>query len=160
MSYSTRPPTSLSLTGHPIAAGPQGPYVYSLRLIYFKSPKVSDGTHTLTVTVTAASAAQPFVLDEISTILSPSNGGGGGNNTETSPSISSGSATAKPIGAIIGGTIGGVGVLGIFAILLVLLHHFLKKSRRRQDDNVEKPRMSTVMANECLYNHLSHIKCL
>ena len=110
--------------------------------------------------MTTANDTHPFVLDEITSYLSA---GGNINATIASPSpTSTVPATAKPVGTIVGGVIGGIGVIGIIAILLVFVYRSPnRRTRNSQDGDVVNPRVAETLASECPYrfHHSSQREC-
>ena len=147
VNYSTRSPLGLPLIRHYLTAyylpytDPAG------NIIYFESHLLTDGTHTLEIKVADAGDAYPFVLDEIACLI----GYGGANNNITIGSPST-PTTAKPVGTIVGGVIGGIGVIGIIVILLVFVYCSPnRRARNNQDGDVVNPRVAETLASECLY---------
>src|SRR5258708_5396545 len=109
-----------------MTAGPQTPYYYSTQLIYFATPKLQDGTHTINITVTGANNTNPYILDYITITPTPGGSSSGVMTTTMAPSSTSiapiVTTQSIPVGAIVGGVVGGIA--GI-AILVIAVYYFL-----------------------------------
>lgn len=123
-------------------------------IVYYQAPKLPDRTHTIDITVTVANDITLFALDQITIVPT------GAYNITMTPSTSSTSKQPTTVGAIVGGVVGGIAIIGIIAILVILVYYILNRTPVRQDNEAEKPRVSEILATECLYNHLSHRECL
>ncbi|KAJ2915227.1 hypothetical protein MD484_g5179, partial [Candolleomyces efflorescens] len=113
---------------------------------FFETPDLDMGTHTLTVTHQGTSA--PIVLDyllvEDGDIIAATPGDPAPSSTAvvpgdtTAPPSTSSSGSKTPVGAIVGGVLGGIALIGIF----VLAFFFLRRrtsARRGLDEKVSNP---------------------
>lgn len=140
-------------------AGPQTPYYSSTQLIYFATPELQDGSHTINITVTGADITNLYILDYIT--ISPTPGGSSSGVMTTTmapppPSITPTSDTthSTPLGAIAGGIVGGI------AILVAAVYYFMSRrnrSRHQQPYYFEKPSTENILASEgpCIFHSLS-----
>jgi hypothetical protein len=125
-----------------ISAGSQMPYFASnnISVIYFETPALANGSHTINGTITSGDFAVPYVIDYF--YVNPPAGAdnAGDKTTQTVPSSSgtAGSTTvilqSTPIGAIVGGIVGGIA--GI-AVLLFAAWYFL--TRKPRDHRADYP---------------------
>ncbi|KAF8624378.1 hypothetical protein AX15_005907 [Amanita polypyramis BW_CC] len=121
--------------------------------IFFSTPELSPGPHTLLVTYLGSGSETPLVLSNIFftnvTIPPPSSSSSSSSSSRTSanPNLSSGSGiaagghTSSRIGAIVGGVVGGVGGF-LILLTLVLFLFFTRRRRRRQEQT--RPSLSNV----------------
>jgi len=145
--------TSGEITSYPtadykvngIASSSQAPWIDSTvpRVVYFRTPELTYGTHKIDIVVTSASSSDQFILDYFQIAVPPSTGVSTGTSqsiptgtssglpTMTSPSPPAVPSTSLPTAekdstpAIVGGVVGGVvGIAILFAVLLMI---FLKK---------------------------------
>ena len=149
-----------ALTWLHITAGSQEPWVDSSgKVVYFSTPKLADGTHTIDITVSTANATDQFILDYF--LISPI-AGGSTSGVETSRSAPSPTSTssglpivttsATPVGPIVGGVVGGIA--GI-AVLAVALRYFMRKrTSGGQAYYFDKPSPADILAGEGLYTFL------
>lgn len=124
--------------------------------VYFWTPPLADGTHTIDVNVTVANSTNPYIIDYF-LVLPPSGDASGDETTRTAPSVTSVIVTTTsstesngahhiPIGPVVGGIVGGVAVI---AILSILAFYFLsRRSRGRQAYYFEKPSSADPLAVE------------
>lgn len=133
-----------------VPAGPQSPYFYSTELIYFATPKLADGSHTINITVTGASDSNQYILDYIT--ITPTLAGASspaGSMTGGLPSPTSTSSSSTPVGAIVGGVVGGIA--GIVILLLAgffLFRAAKKKSGGERPYYFDKPSADNILAVE------------
>jgi predicted PurR-regulated permease PerM len=140
-------------TCYRVAAGSQKPQFDSDgdSIIYFFTPQLANGTHTINVTVTTANDTNLFIIDYW--LVAPLAGDTSGvATTRAAPSSSSSvpitTTNAVPVGAIVGGVVGGIA--GI-VVLVILVYYFLfRRSRGGQAYYFEKPGASDVLAAEGL----------
>jgi hypothetical protein len=130
-------------------------------VIYFEVRSVLDGTHTVDVTVTAANDTNQWGIDYFlvvpiaggpssvvgaSNSVPPSTSGSAPSSTSTSSGLPTATTRATPVGAIVGGVVGGI------AILAIALWYFLgKRSGGFWTYPFEKPSQANVLASEGLY---------
>jgi len=126
------PTAEYSIDG--VSAGSQKPWIDTTgAVVYFQTPKLADADHKIDINVTSANSTDQFILDFF--LITPSTGGvHSGIETSRSapaPSSTSGIVTTEeeetPVGAIVGGVVGGIA--GI-AILAILAWYFLRKRSR------------------------------
>ena len=136
-------------------AGPQTPYYYSAQLIYFATPKLVDGTHTINITVTGANNTNQYILDYIT--ITPSEGGSssssgvstttvGPASTSTTPIVT---IQSTPVGAIVGGVVGGIA--GIAIIIIAMYFLLNRRTRGERPYYFDKPSADNILAGEGLY---------
>ena len=124
-----------------------------VHLLYFQTPTLPDGTHTIKIMVTAANSTNPFTLDYITIV--PILGTYSYNPSATPSSASITPTAITPVGAIVGGVVGGIA--GI-AILAIAVYYFLRgRIRGRQDDYLEKPDVDGAFPGECPYRFLDYL---
>lgn len=112
-----------------IIAGSYTPWFDSNQLIYFQTPQMVDGTHTVNVTVRIANATNPFILDSIRVAVAVDGGilnslGVPSSPTPTSSALPVSSTNSAPVGTIVGGTVGGISGL---VILTTIVWYFLRR---------------------------------
>ena len=141
------------LIGFYIAGPIQAPLIDATygSLIFFLVQGLTDGSHKIDVTVMAASATNPYIIDYFAVLRDSTQGSPFGSGTSPStPSSSSGSnviVPATPIGAIVGGVVGGVIAI---ALLIFALWYFLKRFRGGQGGYFEKPPRRNTLVSECV----------
>ncbi|KAF9781710.1 hypothetical protein BJ322DRAFT_240030 [Thelephora terrestris] len=115
-----------------VPGGSQMPYYDSdnSSVIYFATPTLANGTHTIDVTVTTANDTSLYIIDYF--LVIPSGGDTSGvQTTRPAPSATSSVATttqqSTPVGAIVGGVVGGIALI---AILLFAAYYFLVRRSR------------------------------
>lgn len=91
-------------------------------VIYFVTPTLANGSHTIDVTVTAANDSSPYIIDYF--LIVPS--GGENSGIDTTRAVPPATASVPiitthkhsvPVGAIVGGVVGGI----IFVIVILLV---------------------------------------
>jgi uncharacterized membrane protein YgcG len=98
------------------------------QLLYFAS-NLQNGSHTVVLTNTQAEAFTDFDYAIVTTYwtVGPGTSTTSSGSSQASPTHTSESST--PVGAIAGGVVGGVVMLGVIAFLLFLIHRQRKKNR-------------------------------
>ncbi|KAG8805762.1 hypothetical protein FRC18_006497, partial [Serendipita sp. 400] len=76
-----------------------------------------------------------FSTQSVSSSLSGQGPTGGGSNSSSSPNVGDVSAHSAPTAAIIGGVLGGLSLLGFFALFLLLLYRRKIRQVRERDRN-------------------------
>jgi hypothetical protein len=124
--------------------------------MYFQTPKLPEGTHTIDIMVTAADDAKPYVLDYITTT--------GEHNSELditrmAPSASTVflvsrdlGSVAKTAGIIGGGVAGGIVVIILLALVVCVI---VAKTRSRRSNQHEMQNTVTNPAGEGMVGLLS-----
>lgn len=143
------PTAEYTIDGAP--AGAQMPHYDSdnSSVIYFFTPQLANGTHTINVNVTKANATDLFIIDYFLVVPTP----GDTTGVQTTRAAPSSSSTvpitvsqATPVGAIVGGVVGGVA--GI-AILAIAAYYFLfRRARGGQAYYFDKPGAADVLSGE------------
>jgi Na+/H+-translocating membrane pyrophosphatase len=120
---------------------------------YFTAQSLEVGTHRLDITVTTANATNQFILDYFLVNLAP---GGPSSIVSTSSNVPSSTSTsssppvaatrATPVGAIVGGVVGGIAILAI-----ALWYLLRRRSGRSRAHYSERPRRTDIFAGEGLY---------
>jgi len=111
-----------------VSAGSQTPYIDTTgAVVYFQTPNLADGDHTINLTVTTANNTNLFIVDFF--LITPSSGDTSGvETTRAAPSATSSVPVtvthSVPVGAIVGGIVGGIAVI---AILSILAYYFLRR---------------------------------
>jgi len=137
-----------------ISAGSQKPWWDANdAVVYFQTPKLADGTHSIDISVTTANETDQFIIDFF--LVTPV-AGGSSSGVETSrsmPTSTSASSSlpivttrATPVGAIVGGVVGGIA--GIALLVLAVWYFFGRKSRGGQAYYFEKPSPADMLAGE------------
>lgn len=118
-------------------------------IIYFETPPLNNGTHTINVTVTVTNDTNPYAIDCFLVVPTPGGDSGGIETIRAAPSSTSSVATATqstPIGAIVGGVVGGIAVI---VVLAIAAFYFLnRRSRGGQAYYFEKPGAADMLEGE------------
>jgi len=159
----SHPPVALldkALTWPHITAGSQKPWFDSSgAVVYFATPKLADGTHKIDITVSTANATDQFILDFF--LISPIAGGSTSgvetsrsapSPTSTSSSLPIVTASATPVGPIVGGVVGGIA--GIAVLAFALWYFMKKRSSGGQAYYFDRPSPADILASEGLYTFL------
>ena len=126
-------------------------------VIYFETPAMPNGTHTVNVTVTWCNETNPYILDYV---LVESPQGAIDSGVETTRMAPSSTPTIVPIvitqpipvGAIVGGVVGGITTT---AILVFVAYYFLIRGPRdRRSHYFKRPGAADILAGEGLYGYL------
>ena len=124
----------------------------NISVIYFETPVMANGSHTITGTITSATFDVPYVIDYF--YINPPTGAGnaGDGATQTVPS-SSGTAgpttvivQSTPIGAIVGGIVGGIA--GIAILLFAAYFFLIRRPRDRRADYPDRAGADNFRAGE------------
>jgi hypothetical protein len=142
------PTASYMIDGYP--SGSQTPYYQGNELVYFATPQLADGLHTINVTVTTANITNLYIFDYFAFTPTAGAYSSGLMTTSTLPTSTMvmpiTTTHATPVGAIVGGVVGGIA--GI-AILAILAYYFMnKRSRGGRAYYFEKPNAADVLAGE------------
>lgn len=136
-----------------LTAGSQTPYYDGDYLVYFATPMLQDGDHTINITVTTANATNLYIFDYFAFTPTPGLYSSGLETTSMRPTSTSAieSSSETPVGAIVGGVVGGIA--GI-VVLLIAGYYFMKMKRKSgggQAYYFDKPNPSDVLAGEGPY---------
>jgi len=132
------------------SSGSQTPYYDGDYLVYFATPQLQDGEHTINITVMAANDTNLYIFDYFAFTPTP---GAYSSGLETTTMVPTSTLTlpivtthSPPVGAIVGGIVGGIA--GI-AILVIATYYFLtRRSRGGKAYYFEKPNAADVLAGE------------
>lgn len=132
--------------------GTQTPYfdTDNSSVIYFQTPQLANGTHTINVTVTGANDTSLYIIDYFLVIPAAGGDTSGMTTTRAAPSATSSTPTvvtqSTPVGAIVGGVVGGIAGIAIMALLA---YYFLRKrSGGGRAYYFDKPTAADVLAGE------------
>lgn len=118
-------------------------------IIYFETPPLNNGTHTINVTVTVANDVNPYIIDCFLVVPTPGGDSGGIETTRAAPSSTSSVSTntqSTPIGAIVGGVVGGIA--GIVLLAIASFYFLHRRSRGGQAYYFEKPGAAEMLEGE------------
>jgi hypothetical protein len=118
-------------------------------VIYFATPTLANGTHTINVTVTAANDTSLYIIDYF--LVIPSGGDTSGvETTRAAPSSTSSvpvvTTQSTPVGAIVGGIVGGIA--GIAIVAIAVYYFLFRRSRGGRAYYFEKPGAGDVLSGE------------
>lgn len=122
VNYSIAAPSIQPFTRYCIIAVPGTPYLESSgQIIYFVTPILAPGAHTIDVKVSAANFTNYYVLDRIEVAFENT------SVASSTPNVDPGSsAHSASVSATVGGAVGGVAG----AVVLVIIYLLLKKRKR------------------------------